>query len=231
MISDVAPSTLDLERDGACLAVGVAADTIGELESLLTTDQKGEAGLRLTGCSKLAQWVVERSGVLPHVGSYMGIHARPVRAVLFDKNDAVNWTLGWHQDRTIAVRRREDVPAFGPWSVKQGICHVEPPFAVIEAMMTVRIHLDPVDAENAPLLIACGSHGCGRVAAHEAEAVAMQHRVQACLAERGDAWMYRTPILHASGRVTKAGRRRRVLQVDFSATELPAPLEWLGLGR
>jgi hypothetical protein len=36
----------------------------------------------------------------------------PVRAILFDKITSANWTVPWHQDRSIAVRKRIDVPGF-----------------------------------------------------------------------------------------------------------------------
>jgi signal transduction histidine kinase len=46
-----------------------------------------------------------------------------------------------------------------------------------------------------------------------------------CLADAGDVWVYRTPILHASDRAAN-GRRRRVLQVDYSGDDLPDGLSW-----
>ncbi|HEV8390676.1 MAG TPA: phytanoyl-CoA dioxygenase, partial [Dongiaceae bacterium] len=86
----------------------------------------------------------------------MGAAARPVRAVLFDKNADANWSAGWHQDRTIAVRARLETEGYGPWSVKGGAVHVEPPFDILRGMVTMRAHLDDCDEDNAPLLIAPG---------------------------------------------------------------------------
>lgn len=37
----------------------------------------------------------------PALRDLLGPEARPVRALLFDKSDSANWSLGWHQDRTI----------------------------------------------------------------------------------------------------------------------------------
>lgn len=154
--------------------------------------------------------------------------ARPVRAVMFDKSDASNWHLGWHQDRTIVVRRRVDAAGFGPWSKKQDLQHVAPPFEMLERMVTLRLHIDPVDNGNAPLLVARGSHRIGRVPAAEAGARASEFPQITCLAESGDVWAYSTPILHASERA-QPGRRRRVLQVDYADFDLPAPLVWNGI--
>lgn len=153
---------------------------------------------------------------------------RPVRAILFDKSAQTNWALGWHQDRTIAVRARVDLPGFGPWSVKQGLVHVEPPFAPIEAMRTMRVHLDPVPEDNAPLLVAPGSHRLGRIAEAALAGVVQRCGSAMCLAEAGDVWLYAMPIVHASA-AASGGRHRRVLQVDFSSEPLPGALEWLGL--
>jgi hypothetical protein len=50
----------------------------------------------------------------------------PVRAIYFDKSEATNWTVAWHQDLTIAVRSRIEVSGFGPWSKKDGIPSVQP---------------------------------------------------------------------------------------------------------
>lgn len=186
------------------------------------------AGLRLHGQPALAD-MLGASGVAGRIAAEMlGHEARPVRAILFDKTAQTNWALGWHQDRTICVTTRHEVAGFGPWSVKQGLIHVEPPFALIERMATLRIHLDDVDADNAPLLVAPGSHRCGRVPEGEIDAVVQRCGVMTCLAQGGDIWAYATPILHASRAAQRPGHRR-VLQVDFSAETLPAGLQWHGI--
>ena len=158
----------------------------------------------------------------------IGPAARPVRAILFDKTATANWSLGWHQDRTIVVARRCEVEGFGSWTVKAGLQHVAPPFELLARMVTLRVHLDPVSADNAPLLIARGSHRAGRVAEQDIDAVVAGCGVVTCLAERGDVWLYATPILHASETAARP-QRRRVLQVDYAAEDLPHGLEWLGI--
>lgn len=106
--------------------------------------------------------------------------------------------------------------------------HVEPPFAVIGRVITLRIHLDPVPADNAPLLIAPGSHRLGRLREAEINAAVKRCGTAACLADRGDVWACATPILHASA-ASIGHAHRRVLQVDYSADTLPAPLRWIGV--
>jgi hypothetical protein len=219
--------TLAFERDGAAHLAGAAAPFLAPLHALAASLPTDKAGLRLHAVPELATSLASGARGAAAVDR-LGSAARPVRAVLFDKSAATNWALGWHQDRTIAVRERVEMPGYGPWSVKQGLLHVEPPFALFESMITLRIHLDAVPADNAPLLIAPGSHRLGRVPeADIADAVA-RCGTATCLAEAGDVWIYSTPILHASAASSAKGHRR-VLQVDYTPAELPAPLAWLGI--
>jgi ectoine hydroxylase-related dioxygenase (phytanoyl-CoA dioxygenase family) len=160
--------------------------------------------------------------------SILGAECLPVRAILFDKSADQNWSLVWHQDRTIAVKQRIDLDGFGPWSIKSGMVHVEPPFDLLVRMLTLRVHLDSVLATNAPLLVAPGSHKRGRIPTPDIPDVVRECGVISCLAEAGDIWLYATPILHASDAAVEP-LHRRVLQVDYSAEQLPSGLEWLGV--
>jgi len=214
------------DRDGAARVRG--ALTIDDVDMLrgLADAVSGRPGARLTGA--MFGELLTKGAPARIAARLTNVGARPVRAVMFDKSDASNWRLAWHRDRTIVVRRRVDTPGFGPWSKKHGLQHVAPPFDMLERMVTLRLHLDAVDDGNAPLLVASGSHRIGMVPAAEAHVRATQIPQIACLAEAGDVWAYRTPILHASERA-EPGRRRRVLQVDYADFDLPAPLEWRGL--
>lgn len=84
---------------------------------------------------------------------------------------------------------RIDVPGFGPWTLKGGVVHVEPPVEVLAAMVTLRVHLDPVPASNAPLRIAPGSHRLGRIRARAIDEAVRRCGVAQCLAEAGDVWL------------------------------------------
>lgn len=218
---------MDLHEHGAARLDGAAAPFLCALEAALEGVDAGRAGVRLHGIDGLAA-LLSADALGSCAARLLGPAARPVRAILFDKNAATNWALGWHQDRTIAVAERVEAPGFGPWSIKAGMIHVEPPFSLIEAMITIRVHLDPVDTDNAPLLVAPGSHRLGRIAEAEIEDAVLRCGTAACLAGRGDIWVYATSILHASAASVRPARRR-VLQVDFSAERLPAPLAWLGV--
>lgn len=182
-------------------------------------------GARLATAPRLAALLGPADSIAQ---ALLGPAARAVGAKLFDKSPARNWSLGWHQDRTVPVRRRLEVPGFGQWTIKSGIAHCVPPFEILECGLTLRIHLDPVGEANAPLLVAPGSHRLGPVAEHEVADAVSRFGRRACLAEAGDVWVYSAPILHASDRARAPGRRR-VLQLLYSADDLPSGLEWLGV--
>ena len=218
----------DLTTQGAAHHPGAANAMLPALHRLIAALPADRAGLRLHGNPLLADLLAPDSAPGRIAAAMLGPPARPVRAILFDKTPETNWALGWHQDRTIAVRARVETPGFGPWTTKAGIQHVEPPFAIIAGMLTLRIHIDDVPEDNAPLLIAPGSHRHGRIAeAAIADTVARCGTI-VCTAQAGDIWAYATPILHASAAATRAAHRR-VLQVDYSARRLPDGLDWLGV--
>jgi len=219
--------TLTLSHDGATLFAGAARDALTEFEAALNTVPGDKPGMRLHDVTVLHPPLAAEGAVGSIAAHALGARTRPVRAILFVKNPTTNWSLGWHQDRTICVRERVAAPGFGPWTVKAGRIHVAPPFALLERMVTLRIHLDAVPADNAPLLIAPGSHKA-LVADAEIESAVARCGTFTCLAEAGDVWLYSTPILHASAASRSPGRRP-VLQIDYSADGLPYGLQWAGI--
>ncbi|MGZ8287131.1 MAG: phytanoyl-CoA dioxygenase family protein [Allosphingosinicella sp.] len=184
---------------------------------------RNRPGARLGATPGLAELLAPADRI---AATFLDPAGRAAGAKLFDKSPARNWALGWHQDRTIPVRRRLDVPGFGQWTVKSGIAHCVPPFEILERSLTLRIHLDPAGSANAPLLVAPGSHRLGPVAELDIAAAVERCGTFACLAEAGDVWVYSTLILHASDRAVDPARRR-VLQLLYSAQALPGGLQWL----
>lgn len=219
----------DLEQHGYSIVPGVlSAGQIAELCALvepllLSSPSAGIRGLaeKAPGVRLLAELKTVRALVEP----VLGAGARLIRSVLFNKNQETNWQVAWHQDLAIAVRHRVDAEGFVSWSVKEGVAHVQPPVAVLENMLTVRLHLDAADDGNGALWVTPGSHRFGRLAAGEAAAVAERHGKKLCEVQAGDALLFRPLVLHAS-RKAVAGNPRRVIHLEFSAVPLPGPLEW-----
>jgi hypothetical protein len=222
-------ASLDFARDGAVHFFSVLSpDDLAALRGLADQVVGARPGARLRDAAVLDAVLATTGPVGALAAGLTSSAARPVRAVMFDKTPEANWAVAWHQDRTLPVAHRIEVEGFGPWSTKDGLLHVAPPFEILARMVTLRVHLDPVDVGNAPLRAALGSHRLGRVAAEDAAVRGAEHPVIDCLAEAGDVWAYATPILHASDRADPP-LRRRVLQVDYADFDLPGGLAWAGL--
>ena len=201
----------------------IDAAGLAELTALFARLTIDRPGLRIdpADCDGLAAY----RAIRPALCDFQGPEVRPVRALLFDKRDGGNWSLGWHQDRVIELAEQIDVPGYGPWTVKQGRLHAAPPIALLETMLTVRIHLDAVGPDNAPLCVAPGSHRLGYIAEEAIKGIVARCGQPLCRAEAGSVCVYATPILHASARAA-SGMRRRVLQIDLAACDLPGGLRW-----
>jgi hypothetical protein len=151
--------------------------------------------------------------------------AFPVRALFFDKTPDANWKVHWHQDLSIAVAERCEVPGFTGWSLKEGIWHVQPPADVLERMITLRLHLDDCGPDNGPLKVLPGSHREGRLSRERIEWWKTHGEVVECHLAAGGALLMRPLLLHSSSPATKPSHRR-VLHVEFAAEPLPAGLQW-----
>ena len=150
---------------------------------------------------------------------------RPVRLIRFDKLGGSNWAVPWHQDRVIATAAQADLEGFENWSQKSGAWHCEPPEAVLQNMLFVRLHVDPSTAENGAMEIAEGSHRHGSVPSDQASHIAARHKTWVTTAEPGDVLILHMLTLHRSGRATDTSGRAS-LRIDFSPDRLPAPLNW-----
>jgi ectoine hydroxylase-related dioxygenase (phytanoyl-CoA dioxygenase family) len=154
----------------------------------------------------------------------LGNPARVVRGIFFDKQPDANWKVPWHQDLTIAVKERLDLPGYSPWSFKGGIPHVQPPVAILEQMLTVRIHLDRTDESNGALKVIPGSHRQGKLNNSEIERW-KQSSVISCNFEAGGILLMRPLLLHASS-IATVPSHRRVIHLEYASLPLPSGLVW-----
>jgi hypothetical protein len=150
---------------------------------------------------------------------------RPTKLTIFDKTPLANWKVPWHQDLTIAVSARFPVDGFGPWSVKGGVVHVQPPIEVLRQTVAVRVHLDDTPASNGALRLLPGTHRLGRVDESSLEVLQRDGREVVCSMKAGSALLMSPLLLHASS-AAEVPTRRRVLHFEYSAAQLPADLEW-----
>lgn len=154
----------------------------------------------------------------------LGRECFAVRGIFFNKTQSSNWKVVWHQDLTIAVRERKDVYGFGPWTMKAGVLHVQPPAEVMSGILAMRLHLDDSGLDNGPLRVIAGSHSEGRLPAEEIAHWEKGNCVT-CVVPKGGVLLMRPLLLHASSACV-IPKPRRVIHLEFAAAELPHGLEW-----
>lgn len=152
-----------------------------------------------------------------------------VRSILFDKTADENWPVLWHQDLTIAVRERKEVAGYGPWSVKDGVEHVQPPSEVLQQMVTLRVHLDPTPETNGALRVIKQSHQSGKMETSSVHKAVKGGQEVVCECEPGDVLKMSPLVLHASRR-SEQPTRRRVLHFEYAHKDcLHSELRWLAI--
>jgi len=148
-----------------------------------------------------------------------------VQGIFFDKPADANWKVQWHQDLSIPVKARVEVPGFGPWSKKAGVPHVQAPNWLLERMLIVRLHLDANTEENGPLRVIAGSHLRGRLTREQIQWWREQGEELVCTVPRGGALLMRPLLLHASS-AARTSAHHRVIHLEYAAERLPDGLAW-----
>jgi ectoine hydroxylase-related dioxygenase (phytanoyl-CoA dioxygenase family) len=184
------------------------------------------AGRRTSGVSvELLDWLIAHPVLCDLSVRLIGPKAQLVRMLTFDKTSAANWFVPWHQDRSIAVAARVEREGYRHWTIKDGCHHVEPPLAVLEGMVTLRIHLDDSDDDNGPLEAIPGSHKAERLTRGDIARLIETAPSKLCLCARGDILALRPLLVHRSQKA-KIARRRRVLHLEYASTSLAPGLAW-----
>lgn len=146
-----------------------------------------------------------------------------VKSIYFDKPEKSNWYVAYHQDLTISVDKKLELPNFGPWTTKQNQFAVQPPLNILENIFTIRIHLDDTDEKNGALKVVKKSHSKG---IYRPETIDWNVETEEiCNVEKGGIMIMKPLILHGSNRTTN-GQKRRVIHIEFSDMELPEELNW-----
>lgn len=163
-----------------------------------------------------------QSELVEFVREHLGMGAGLVRALYFDKPPDQTWALPWHKDLLIAVEPFESAPGFSRPRPRAGVLHSEPPLAVLEQMVTLRIHLDPMTLDNGPLQVLSGSHRTGKTLQLEEFAPVV------IVSDAGDVLAMRPLVVHSSGRSSPGcTAHRRVLHLEFSSQgTLSEPVRW-----
>lgn len=208
----------------------VAPDLLGSLRAeadrlLATSDHRAGVRNALSRSAVLSR--VARSGPPAEVArEVLGPRARPTKLTLFDKTAGANWKVPWHQDLTISVRERREVDGFGPWSVKDGVPHVQPPLPVLQSILAIRLHLDDTPPNNGALHVLEGTHQLGRLSDAQVDELRGRIPEHVCVVPAGGAMLMSPLLLHASKPAVDPARRR-VLHFEYSAADLPEGLAWV----
>jgi len=169
--------------------------------------------------------VAADQAVLSIVETLLGGTPRLVRALFFDKTPERNWFVAWHQDRTVTLNRRLEMAGWRSWTKKEGVHHVQPPPAVLDQMVTIRIHVDDADEAGGCLLVIPRSHEFGILPQDEIVRAVATSTPQACVVAAGDAVIMRPLILHSSPK-SRRQAHRRVVHLEYSSYQLPAGISW-----
>lgn len=234
-----------LSRDGFILLPGVLArpevdDLVADLDrtlderataagSILTRSRRVYAARNLLTVWPRALDIIANERLSAALTTILGPGWGLVRGLLFDKPPEQSWSLPWHQDLTIAVAEHREPPGeFCKPTRKAGVAHVEASRAVLERMITARVHLDEVTLENGPLCVLPGSHAHGKVLAFDDVGAAHGPRPHTVLASAGDVLLMRPLLAHSSlGAEPGTHRHRRIVHLEFAAAEpLSAGYAW-----
>ncbi len=198
---------------------------IGAIETAIQDAGRNHAMRNLAKNVSAVRELAESKSIVSLARSVLGKNAFIVRSLFFDKTPEANWKVAWHQDITIAVHTKIEAPDFGPWSMKDGVVHVQPPARVLENMLTIRVHLDECDLENGPLQVLPCSHKEGKLDAEQILSWKNRAKSVSCIVQKGGALLMRPLLLHASS-AAQIPRHRRVIHLEFAAEDLPAELRW-----
>lgn len=189
---------------------------------------RGKGGYALRHILQRSECIREfaSSPTLSHIAeTLLGKGAKPVKGILFDKGQAANWSVRWHQDVTISVKERIDTSGYDAWSIKDGVPHVRPPVNVIQDIVAFRIHLDDCGEDNGPLKVLPGCHRHGYLTREGVLQLARDTPSFSCVAGIGDVLMMKPLLVHSSSRATSPDHRR-VLHIEYSSRDLHYGLEW-----
>jgi hypothetical protein len=218
------PSALSADE---CVSTGQELDRV-----LATSTSSLRDGTHIYGARNLLdvfpralEWVAKPS-IAEACEQILGPDWGVVRGLYFDKPPGGSWSLAWHQDLTIAVGdNRISSTEFTHPTRKAGVGHFEAPTWLLKRMLTLRFHLDPMLADNGPLLVQPGSHLAGKLVEGEKPS---SDEIRELHCDAGDCLLMR-PLLSHSSRLSAddCPNRRRIVHLELTGCKhLPDGIRW-----
>jgi ectoine hydroxylase-related dioxygenase (phytanoyl-CoA dioxygenase family) len=213
-----APLEDRISSDGFAIVPEVVSEReIADLEAIL--DQSGlprsRAGVRHVMRNSGVAALARDARLMAMAQEVLGPSALPFRATLFDKSPTSNWLVVWHQDTALPLRERQEVPGWGPWSIKDGVNYAHAPASALRQVLALRLHLDDSLAENGPLRVLPGTHTRGVLNDDALHELATRIPAVDCLVPRGGIVVMRPLVVHASSK-SKSNAPRRVLHIEYA---------------
>ena len=146
-----------------------------------------------------------------------------VKSIYFDKPEQSNWFVAWHQDLTISVDKKVELPGYTSWTSKHNQFAVQPPTEILRDNFTIRIHLDDTNADNGALKVLPGSHLKNIYRPEDIDWSIESETI--CEVKQGGVMLMRPLLMHASDRTVNE-QKRRVIHIEFSRAELPGEISW-----
>jgi len=215
-----------LDRSGYTIVPNVVDhDVLRELDAPVSSVLLQRAGARNLLSHDWCRCLALRLARHPAIAGALPEEAVAISCTLFDKRAERNWSVGVHQDLSVPVARREDVPGWRAWNRKQGTLFVQPPDDLLGQLLAVRVHLDDSTADNGPLRVVPGTHRLRRITEENALQLRDEIGEAVCVVPAGGALLMRPLLLHASGKAA-SGQPRRVLHFVFGPPRPHGSLSW-----
>lgn len=234
-------ATMDLEKDGfTLLRAVISPDQCDKISQQVTSalDQNERAAIHgsgdqparsrlVGGRNLLSLWdgwrpLVEHPAVADLIGRQVGSGAGLVRGLYFDKPPGQGWALALHRDRTIAVAEHcEPAEPFSKPTRKGGVPHVQATNELLDRMLTIRLHLDPMCDQNGPLVVIPSSHRDNESESSSADAIPIH-------CDAGDLFVMRPRLVHGSRACDPdTEMHRRVIHLEIAPSQqLPGGYRW-----
>ena len=104
-------------REGALLLEGaLVADETKTFRQLLGSIVRGAGQRPADPPPGLVNMIMAPGGLCVIASELEGERLRPVRLLVFDKSESVNWAVDWHQDRVLPLAKEHTRPGFERWT-------------------------------------------------------------------------------------------------------------------
>lgn len=202
------------------------SDMACTLEALAKAEMaRSKAGARHVLGVPVVRELASDPRLMTIAAQFLGPAPVAFRATLFDKSQASNWLVVWHQDTALPLRRRVDDGEWGPWSTKAGVLYAHAPARALEMILALRVHLDDSTAANGPLRVLPQTHHRGVLSDEQIDQIARHMRAVDCVAAAGGVVAMRPLTVHASSK-SGDGNPRRVLHIEYAtAVDLGSGIE------